>query len=68
MKIQISNSRGNENTRGVVRGLYEKQMLQSYIVSVAVFANDFFYSLFPPYYILFLLIFFLINRNLVQIF
>lgn len=46
MKIQISHSRGNENTRGVVRGLYEKQMLQSYIVSVAVFANDFFYSLF----------------------
>ena len=44
-KIQISHSRGNENTRGVVRGLYEKQMLQSYVVSVAVFANDKCYSL-----------------------
>lgn len=46
MKIQISHSRGNENTRGVVRGLYEKQMLQSYVVSVAIFTNDFCYSLF----------------------
>lgn len=43
MKILISHSRGNENTRNVVYGLYNANLLYSYIVSVAVYRCDWFY-------------------------
>lgn len=43
MKILISHSRGNENTRNVVYGLYKSNLLFSYVVSVAVYRSDILY-------------------------
>lgn len=39
MKILISHTIGNENTRNVVKGLLEAQLLHSFVVSIAVYSG-----------------------------
>ena len=45
-KILISHTTGNENTRNIVYGLQRKDLLHSFIVSIAVYKDALYYRLF----------------------
>ena len=37
IKLLVSHTTGNENTRNIIYGLYDKKLLHSFVVSIAVY-------------------------------
>ena len=51
IKLLVSHTTGNENTRNIIYGLYDKKLLHSFVVSIAVYKESLYYviSCFKPF-------------------